>query len=190
MSDQDLHITMIRPNLRDYPRAELPEGFALRTYQPGDEAHWVTIHELADPDHYATLETFEMHFSNREALADRMFYLTDPGGETIGTATAWWSPDYYGKNWGLVHWVAIVPEYQGQGLAKPLLTRVLDRLARSHERCFLVTASQRIPAIQLYLNYGFHPCYVDDTCPAEWEKVRLAINHPLLFETPLTYRDL
>ena len=36
-------LRMVRPNLENLPKLELPDGYGLRTYQQGDEVHWANI---------------------------------------------------------------------------------------------------------------------------------------------------
>ena len=145
---------MTRENLDDVPRFDVPTGFSIRPYQPGDERHWWEIHERAD----ATLlvhrnGSFRQFFgANEEALRSRQRFLVAPDGQVIGTATAWLDSAALGR----VHWVAIVPEYQGRGLSKPLLSQILLRLRElGHSRATLDTSSQRPRAIALYRQFGF-----------------------------------
>jgi len=99
--------------------------------------------------------------------------LCDAQGEAIGTATAWFNNDYYGQPYGQLHWVAIVPEAQGQGLAKPLLSIVLNRMAElGHTRCYLGTSTARIPAINLYCKFGFVPHVRNADDLAVWREMR------------------
>ena len=63
-----------------------------------------------------------------------------------GTTTAWYNEDYRGLPFGRVHWVAIVPEMQGRGLAKPIMSAVCHRLRElGHGRAYLTTTTVRIP---------------------------------------------
>jgi GNAT superfamily N-acetyltransferase len=65
---------------------------------------------------------------------------------------------FEGGRWGRVHWVAILPEHQGQGLGSPLMTAICHRLRDlGHTRAFLRTAANRAAAIKLYLRFGFEP---------------------------------
>ena len=152
-------LTMIRDHLRDIPAFPLPEGYGLRTFRPGDERAWARIE--CRVEEFATeaeaLQRFAAFFRNDvAALATRCFFLTDAKGEPIGTASAWWG-ELDGEPRGEVSWVGIVPAHQGKGLAKPLLSAVLHRLAQDHERAYLGTQTISYRAVDLYLNYGFVP---------------------------------
>lgn len=150
---------MVRHNLDNIPHYDLPAGYMLRRYQPGDEAVWRQIQVAADQYNDITPELFLREFGvDIDRLAERQLYLGDPGGQLIGTATAWLDAYYQDPAYGRIHWVAIVPAWQGQGLAKPLMTAICRRLkGLGHQRAYLTTASVRIPAINLYLQFGFVP---------------------------------
>jgi len=189
--EETYHIAMIRLDLADIPQHSLPKGYSIRTYRPGDEEHWVRIHEKADTHQEVTLETFRQSFGDDlSAMQDRGFFLETAESEVVGTATAWYEMGFHGKDYGLVHWVAIVPEHQGRGLSKALLSRVMNRLAQSHEGGLLRTSADRIPAIHLYLNYGFRPLYYEQACAGEWERVKKELSHPLLDNRPIFVKDL
>lgn len=174
--DPRTSIAMVRPTLDDLPDHPLPAGYSLRPYQPGDEQTWIDIHEIADDYTDATLDLFDKQFGyDRPALPDRQLYLLDPTDHPIGTATAWYH-DYNSQPHGQVHWVAIVPAAQGKGLAKPLLAAICHRLKQlSHTRVFLTTNPPRIPAIALYLTFGFRPDPRNESERTAWRHVRAAL---------------
>lgn len=150
---------MIRENLDDIPTFELPPSFSIKWYELGDERSWVSIQKRADQYNTITRELFDREFNNdAESLVQRQCFLIDSHGTAIGTATAWFDSNYNGRLYGRVHWVAITPRLQGQGLAKPLLTTVCQRLRDlGHQLAYLTTAPERIRAINLYLGFGFAP---------------------------------
>lgn len=164
---------MARANLENLPEFALPSGFALRWHQPGDEAHWLRIHLAADHFNTITPEFFRKQFgSDEKLLRDRQCYLLDPRSEVIGTGTAWFNDNFEGARWGRVHWVAILPEFQGRGLGKGLMSVICRRLRElRHEHAYLTTSIARIPAIKLYLQFGFEPfihCAEDEVA---WKEV-------------------
>jgi len=168
---------MTRANLDNLPEFALPSGFVLRWYRPGDEAHWLRIHLFADHFNTITPELFQKLFgSDEQNLRDRQCYLLAPTGQVIGTGTAWFNDNFEGARWGRVHWVAIVPEFQGQGLGKCLLSAVCRQLRElGHERAYLSTSTARVPAIRLYWKFGFEPMIRNAEEEALWREVaRLA----------------
>ena len=155
----NIPVHMIRDSLDNIPDYPFPSGYSARWYRPGDERLWVDVQSRAEKYIEITPELFVGQFgSNPQPLAERQCFLCDARGEAIGTATAWFDEDYCGQPCGQLHWVAIVPEAQGRGLAKPLLSIVLNRMAElGHTRCYLGTSTARIPAINLYCKFGFVP---------------------------------
>jgi GNAT superfamily N-acetyltransferase len=157
--DNNFPVVMVRDNLDHIPHYELPAGYTFRWYRPGDEAVWRQIQAAADDYNDITLDLFLREFGlDIDRLAERQLYLVEAAGQLIGTATAWLDEHYQDPAYGRIHWVAITPAWQGQGLAKPLMTAICQRLKLlGHERAYLTTASARIPAINLYLQFGFVP---------------------------------
>src|SRR5437763_1991850 len=112
---------MIRDDLQHIPEFSFPAGFSVRFYLPGDEDIWRKIHLAADHYNEITPDLFHREFSaNAALLPQRQYYLLDPSGSPIGTGTAWFKNNFQGRTFGRVHWLAIIPEFQGRGLSKPL----------------------------------------------------------------------
>ncbi len=166
---------MTRANLEAFPRFELPAGFALRPYAPGDEATWVAVQGAADLHHDVTPALFRREFGDDAGrLRSRQRFLIAPDATVIGSATAWFGDDPLARPSGRVHWVAIAPAHQGRGLAKPLLAAVCARLSEfGHERAYLTTSSGRLPAIGLYLSFGFVPEVLGPDDRAAWGALRV-----------------
>lgn len=164
---------MMRENLEAIPEFALADGFKLRWYSPGDERLWLDIHLKADQYTQITSELFQQQFGNDlEQVATRQCYLVSPGGKTIGTATAWFGNSPEVNQFGRVHWVALLPEYQGRGLSKPLLGAVCKRLRElGHNRAYLSTSSNRKPAIRLYLRFGFKPWIQQEQEKKIWQQL-------------------
>jgi len=184
MSTENINVSMVRPTLDDLPHFALPAPYTLRWYQPGDERDWVAIHVAADPYHTFTAETFVQEFGAEQALLPtRQAYLCDGTGTPVGTTTAWFYKDEEEEDYGLIHWVAIQPALHGQGLAKPLLALVCQRLQElGHTQVYLNTSTGRIPAIGLYLRFGFVPKMRRDraTTIRAWQQVRERLAHPAI----------
>lgn len=171
--EQNPSVEMDRDDLVGTPDYSLPSPFIIRPYAPGDMATWIEVQTAAE--RYLDINA-EMYIENfgrdDDILADRQYFLTDQHGTAIGTASAWFDDDYHGEPYGRVHWVAIVPEYQGRGLAKPLLSTICDRLIElGHTRATLATSTARVPAINLYLHFGFLPRISKPEERDRWEQL-------------------
>jgi GNAT superfamily N-acetyltransferase len=113
-------------------------------------------------------------------LPQRQAFLCDPGAQPIGTATAWFE-DFAGQHYGKVNWVFIVPQAQGQGLAKPLLSAIGQRLVMlGHTRALLYTLTIRLPAIHLYQEFGFVPCVRHAADIEAWDEINRHLRFPFL----------
>jgi len=181
---QGRRVTMRRPDLAGIPQFTLPEPFALRRYRPRDEEHWLAMHRVGDTLGRFTPRTFVEQFgTDAEVLALRQYYLCDAAAAPIGTATAW----YDDAETGRVHWVVIAPEYRGRGLAKPMLAAVCNRMRQlGHTRARLGTNTLRLPAIGLYLKFGFRPEINGPDDTEAWRGVRARLGAGPLAEMELS----
>jgi GNAT superfamily N-acetyltransferase len=115
-------------------------------------------------------------------MEGRCFFVVENStNRAVGTAMAWYAPEFVeGENYGRVHWVSMIPEFQGKGLAKPMMTAVLNRLAQSHTKAVLGTQTFRKAAVRLYLNFGFLPFFKNPTCRQAWSDLAEELKHPAL----------
>jgi len=129
-----------------------------------------------------TPDLFEKQFgTDTQLLSERQCFLCDRRDNIIGTASAWLD-NHGGKSLGRIHWVAIIPQQQGRGLAKPLLTAICKRLKElGHSKTYLTTQSVRLPAINLYAKFRFTPVIDSDGDREIWEKLQKYIKYPLSF---------
>lgn len=165
-----LRLKMVRKDLTRIPTYSLPPGFSFRLFEKGDEKIWAKIETSVDEfeSEEAALQRFNSEFGNHlEEMAERCLFIENEQGEAIATTTAWYG-DLRGKVEGRIHWVGVVPEYQGRGLAKPLLSEAMKRLAQYHDSAYLTSQTTSYQAINLYLNYGFEPYKTEDTCDEAW----------------------
>ncbi len=174
-------VFMIHRDLTEAPRFSLPPGYGMRCYAEGDIATWVRIQQAAEQFFVPTDKTFTDSMPGDTAhLAARVMFLVDPTGAEIGTITAWDAPAFVGPNTGQIHWVAIVPAAQGRGLAKPMLSAACDLpRARGYARAWLESNVSRIPALNLYLGFGFDPDPRDEAERAAWRHVAPALKTPI-----------
>ena len=172
---------MERDDLKEIAHYELPKGYRFAYYQPGDEDSWIAIEISAKElkDYAQGREVWQKYYGGlEETLLGRMLFIENEQGEKIATATAYNGPDGVGQ----VHWVAVRREDQGKGLARPLISRTLERLAQlGHESAMLTTQTTTWVACRLYLNFGFHPAH---SCLQEemegWRILRKLTDHPAL----------
>ena len=177
----DPNLTMIRANLDGVPDVPFRSGYGIRTMQPGDNVHWTDIWRDADPSVNIPDDMFGREFgSDWAVIGERCLLITDRENRAVGTISAWLNPAFRGQEYGRIHWVAVRPLHQGKGLAKAALSFALRKLAQWHQRCYLVTQVTRLPAIKLYLDFGFAPDVCDEHAERLWCYLRRTLNHPAL----------
>ena len=137
---------------------KLPEGYAIRSYQPGDEKAWAEL-ECAIGD-FTTREAAVALFTERyladAALTDRIFFAIAPDGEIVGSVIAW-EHDPRGMGIRALNWVVVRDDHQRKGLGKALCQTAL-RLFRREDNSlpvYLHTQPWSWKAILLYISLGF-----------------------------------
>ena len=125
----------------------------------------------------AALARFAEEFgSHLEEMERRCLFLENDQQRVIGTATAWYSSDFQGQEYGRLHWVGIHPEYQGRGLSKPLVGAAVLRLAELHPRAYLTTQTTSWKAVRVYLQFGFEPLIEDEEGARGWRVISQLVN--------------
>ena len=180
----NIDVWMINRDLARAPRYALPSGYSMRFYRQGDVATWSRVQQATEklmstpPDE----ATFEKEYGLDHAyLSERILFLVGPDGREIGTIGAWNDSVFENRELGRIHWVAIVPEAQGAGLAKPMLSAACDVLrAHGYGEVWLWTATGRVPALNLYLQFGFAPYLREEAERDAWlaiaPKLKFAID--------------
>jgi GNAT superfamily N-acetyltransferase len=172
---------MSRADVGEVPEFPVPTGFVLRWFKPGDERVWLEIQAAADEYDSFDQGRHEREFGTDVAeLEQRQCFLCTAGGQAMGTATAWRDDLGVRPGYGRIHWVAVLPAYQGQGLSKPLLTAACRRLRElGHRGAYLTTSTARIVAINLYLSFGFVPDVRNAREKEAWSRLRGVLKRPV-----------
>jgi len=179
-SQLNVPVSMIRDDLNDIPQYDLPVDYSFEWYLKGYEKYWTVIQKATDKFNDITDKLFYDEFGdNSRLLFQRQCYVFYKN-QTVGTATAWFNNNYKGMPFGRLHWVAIEPTHQGLGISKPLLTTVCEKMRRlGHKRVYLTTSSIRIPAINLYLKFGFQPEITNQGDLGIWLSIQEKLKYPL-----------
>ena len=137
---------------------KLPDGYSIRTYQPGDEDAWAAL--MCAAGEQTALDEAKALFTERyladASLTDRIFFAIAPNGEIVGSAIAW-EHDPRGMGVRALHWVAVQPEHQRCGLGKALCQTCM-RLFRREDNAlpvYLHTQPWSWKAVLLYGSMGF-----------------------------------
>jgi len=163
-------LEMLRNNLDNLPEIEVPDGYALRTYRPGDEDAWCSIMEGNvgrewTPDKCRVKLTEDPRFS-----PESLFFATHEG-KPVASACAWTKLADESVT-GEVHMVAALENHRGKRLGHLVNCAVLHRLKElGFLKAHLLSDDWRIPAIKSYLTAGFDPLNTHESHPKRWEKI-------------------
>jgi len=162
-------LQMVRRGFDGLPEIEVPQGYGLRTYVPGDEAAWAEIMNTGVGEW--TVERVRENLTDKpQFLPDGLFFATYET-HAVGSACAWrHDADEWKK--GYLHMVCVLPEHRGKQLGH-MVTLAALHWFRDHgfDEVWLSTDDHRIPAIKSYLRLGFEPHIPDGTFRARWDAV-------------------
>ena len=180
----NIPLTMFHEHLSvdSIPFFPCPDGFRVRSFRAGDDVVWAKIEAAAGA--FAVEDAARRHFAMEFApvyarLPGRMLFLEHESVGPIGTTTAW-DGEFGGEMRGRIHWVGIVPAFQGQGLSKPLLSAALTRLTLKYRRAYLTTETTSYRGINLYLSFGFMPNVANDRDREGWAIVEEILGRTIL----------
>jgi len=179
--EKNVPVNMKRPHLDDLPVFDPPDEYLLSWYATGDVETWVAVQQQAE--NYLTISRhlFSSEFGDREdELGRRQCFLWTREGAPVATATGWFTGDDPSSPAGRVHWVAVVPDHQGRGLGKAVLSIICRRMKQlGHTSAWLGTHTRRIPAINLYLSFGFVPDIRSEKEAVAWRELKPHLNYPV-----------
>ena len=179
----DIPVRMERADLGGIAHYDLSAGYSMRTMLPEEAPVWTEVQRAAE--RVITIEDglFLEEFGSDVPAIERRCFLLMHEGHAVGTISAWYSANYKGteENWGRLHWFAIRPSHQGRGLARPMISYVMEKFVEwGHPAAWLATSTSRIPALKLYLDFGFLPDLTQPGAKEAWETVRTHLAHPAL----------
>lgn len=162
---------------------DLPSGYHYAFYQPGDEDEWVKINmESGSFTNYdkglGYFHDFYAYFKND--LHQRCFFIVDDKAEKIGTATISLLEHEDDGYKAKVDWVAIKKTFQGRGLSRPLISKLLEVAHHlGHKKLMLHTQTHSWLAAKLYLDFGFEPYNMTNESEG-WQILKTLTHHPSL----------
>jgi GNAT superfamily N-acetyltransferase len=96
----------------------------------GLEQDWARLQaESGQVDsHDAAATIFRQEFLKDRDLASRqcLFVIDESTDDVVATASLWYG-DHFGERHARIHWVTVAASHQGRGLAKALLSRLLEQ---------------------------------------------------------------
>lgn len=154
---------MVRPGISTPVCAPaLPDGFGYKLFVPGDGLRWsaieAAVHEFeSQADALAHFNTEFLPYEGE--LTRRMAFITNADSRAVADATAWWLDDDSLGRVALLHWVAVMPSFQGMGLGRAVTCKALSLFPAVGPSgdIWLTTQTWSHVAIGLYLSLGFAP---------------------------------
>ncbi|MDB5075223.1 MAG: GCN5-like N-acetyltransferase [Chloroflexi bacterium] len=162
-------ILMRRPDLEDIPELEpLPPDFALRRARPDEVSALATLltRAFAVPWDDDLVRRRLSEAPDVEAI-----YVVAHAGVPVATASARLAPEEHPGS-GYLHWVGADPDYQGKGLGRLVVVRVLMHFREAGLRdAVLETQVHNFAALRTYLRLGFVPEYREADDRRRWSRV-------------------
>lgn len=167
---EGLQMVWPRSLLDSPPEVHVPIGYTLRTYQPGDEAAFYKLMDLAgfkDWDDEVLRPWFTM------ILPDGWYFIVDrASGELVATAMAHHRPDASHPFAGSLGWLAGHPDHAGKGLGMAVSAAVVRRLLQAgYRNIYLFTEDWRLAALKIYLTLGWAPLLYMPDMEGRWRTV-------------------
>ena len=185
---------MVKSDPEAYPRYALPSGYSIALYEAGMEEGWARLQSevggVGSIDRARTVFAREFLLGRKMDWEDesiervdpadvpssplygkareRIVLALDPSGEVAGTG-ALWDGDHFGETLPRVHYIGVGAAHQGRGIAKAIMTRLMDlcREVGSRGDIYLTTQSWSHRAIRVYKRFGFVP-YIGEK-PVNWK---------------------
>ena len=121
-----------------------PEELDIWMAFPFDEAETAKKKKNYMEDYFENV-----YASQKEAFFSRCLFVRSPSGEPVGTCFLWKA---YGK-WNTLHWFKVKKEYEGRGIGRGVLTKLLSEPGELP--VFLHTQPGSYRAVKLYSDFGF-----------------------------------
>ncbi|AZN43263.1 GNAT family N-acetyltransferase [Paenibacillus albus] len=165
-------LVMRLASLTHLPALELPAGFHLRHFEPGDEGHWEAIVEKS----FGWSRDFVRKIASHPYYKpERVLFICDQE-KPVATACAWQEPQW-GDDCGYLHMVGVDPSYGGRGLGLCISLAALHRMREEGKRhAVLETDDFRLSAIHIYLKLGYLPAYEGAELEERWRQVYGKLN--------------
>ena len=165
-----MDLYMRRPNMDNIPQYDFPDGYTIHHWQTGDLQHWIDIQKRFH-DTEVNEEGFHADYGHNEAFYKQRIYFLMHKEQVIGSISAWFGDEDRGTDVGQIHWLVIVPEHRGKNLSRPMMTYACNKFKElGHQSAYLETDIEFVPAVRLYLHFGFQPEITSDELQTEWDQ--------------------
>jgi len=167
---QQLQMIWPQARLKDPPVWTMPDGYALRTYRPGDEKAHVRLMKGAG---FSEWSETALDGALQKCLPGGFFLIVHAADESlVATAMALHNPSERHPLGGELGWVAADSEHKGKGLGYCVCAAATARfLDAGYSDLYLRTDDFRLPAIKTYLKLGWIPFLFAPDMDERWRSV-------------------
>jgi mycothiol synthase len=170
--DDEPQLQMVWPEqlVATPPKVELPDGYTIRTYEPGDEARFYEVMAQAGWSGWND-EKLKPWLSR--ILPDGWFMIISETNDEIA-ATAMCLHNYKEVNpfQGELGWLACDPAHRGRGLGLVVSAAVTARLiGAGYRRICLYTEDFRLGALKTYLKLRYVPLLYSPQLLGRWQAI-------------------
>ncbi|MCC9078690.1 GNAT family N-acetyltransferase [Litorilinea aerophila] len=172
-----LHMVWPPHRLDTPPAVQMPPGYFLRTYQPGDEPSFYAVMELAG---FTGWDDEKLQPWLARVLPEGWFLaIHAQSGKIVATAMATHNATELHPFGGELGWVAGDPAHAGRGLGLAVCAAVTARfLAAGYRHIYLKTDDWRLPALKTYLKLGYVPFLFAPGIAERWHAICAQLDWP------------
>ena len=182
-------LRMVRPNLNGLPEVKIPDRYEIRTYEEGDDVHWVNVINASFGERFTTADFYKDIGRKSLFNPDGLYFVTFQGTPVGTTYSRVLVPGE--SEMGSVHMVAVNPEHTGQRLGKAVTLCALHYFQQRNFKCAILgTDDFRLPAIKTYLNLDFVPVYIDADHPKRWSRIFPKLGLPIMPDQSNTLKSM
>jgi GNAT superfamily N-acetyltransferase len=127
---------------------ELPDGYTVRLCRRDELETWKRVIAFEAHVDYVTAFYREVYQKHEDEFFRRCTFICDKNDKPVASTFIW-------RSYGLINtigWYRVLPEYEGKGLGRAILSAVLKT---AQYPVYLHTQPTSIRAIKLYSDFGF-----------------------------------
>lgn len=152
----DKNLFMMCKELNSSALSALPDGFHVRRCRRDELDIWKSMpfdeKDTAKEHADFMMEYFKQVYGEQEDLFfQKCLFVCDQKDTPVATCFAWKA---YGEM-TTIHWLKVLKDYEGLGIGRALLSRVMKDLPAEDYPVFLHTQSESFRAVKLYTDFGF-----------------------------------
>lgn len=165
--------------LSEPPRADVPDGYVLRSYDDSDD---FAIRQLLECESWKLSEKEWQDYKD-QVLPNGLFLITHTNTNgLVATAGAVHKPNpgrYYFPFGGNLEYLIVHPEHRGKQLGSIVSAMVVQRfISAGYDNIRVCVQGFRVAAIKTYLRLGFVPFLHGEDIYLRWQKICEQVDWP------------